>query len=98
MAGLFLGKQLGIFGTAWIAVKLRLAQLPDDIKWSQLYGVALLGGIGFTMSLFVSSLAFTDSGLIQSSRFAILIGSSLSAVTGMVILYHSTMKENYEKG
>ena len=94
MAGLFLGKQLGIFGTAWIAVKLRLAQLPDEIRWSQLYGVALLGGIGFTMSLFVSSLAFTDSDLIQSSRFAILIGSTLSAVTGMAILYRSTRRGN----
>ncbi len=95
MAGLFLGKQLGIFVAAWMAVQLRLAQLPDEISWAQLYGVALLGGIGFTMSLFVSSLAFTEPSLIQSSRFAILTGSALSAVTGMIVLYRSTMKRNY---
>ncbi|NIV44102.1 Na+/H+ antiporter NhaA, partial [Candidatus Bathyarchaeota archaeon] len=57
---------------------------------------ALLAGIGFTMSLFVSSLAFTNSEQIQSSRFAILIGSLLSAVTGKVILYGSTRRGNYE--
>ena len=95
MTGLFLGKQLGIFVAAWIAVQLRLAQLPDEISWAQLYGVALLGGIGFTMSLFVSSLAFTEPSLIQSSRFAILTGSILSAVTGMIVLYRSTMRRNY---
>ena len=57
-AGLLLGKQFGIAAMSWLAVKLRVAALPQDIRWSQIYGVALLCGIGFTMSLFVASLAF----------------------------------------
>lgn len=86
--GLFLGKQMGVFGFAWMAVKLRLAKLPDGANWAGLYGVAALCGIGFTMSLFISSLAFEQTGtaLAIDDRLGILLGSLLAGVTGYTIL------------
>jgi len=88
--GLFLGKQLGVFGAAWVAVALGLGQLPQGVSWSQIYGAGLLAGIGFTMSLFVNTLAFADPPLVASAKFAILIGSLLSAVAGLVVVHMST--------
>jgi NhaA family Na+:H+ antiporter len=87
-AGLFLGKQLGVFGASWLAVKLRLAALPAGVNWAQLYGVAVLCGIGFTMSLFIGSLAFEHSGQEHAGavRLGILLGSLLSALGGYVLL------------
>ena len=87
-AGLFVGKQLGVFGAAWLAIKLRIAELPNDTRWAQLYGVALLCGIGFTMSLFIGSLAFEHAGQEHANevRLGILAGSLLSAVTGYALL------------
>ena len=85
--GLFLGKQLGVFGFSWIAIKLGLASLPQGSNWRQLYGVAVLTGIGFTMSLFVGSLAFTDDQIYQQAdKLAILLGSFLSGSVGYFIL------------
>ena len=88
-AGLFLGKQLGVFGASFLAVKAGIAKLPDKVSWTHLYGVSLLCGIGFTMSLFIGGLAFEQSGG-QSSpfddRLGILTGSLLSAVAGIVVL------------
>ncbi|MFZ1388283.1 MAG: Na+/H+ antiporter NhaA [Thiolinea sp.] len=86
--GLFVGKQIGIFGACWVAIKLKIAKLPSDIGWWELYGVAILGGIGFTMSLFISSLAFEQEGaaLVTNDRLGILVGSILSAVIGYLIL------------
>ncbi len=85
--GLFLGKQLGVFGFSWMAVKLGLAKLPDDASWKDFYGVSVLTGIGFTMSLFISSLAFPTAAEIQTAnKFAILAGSLLSGVAGYIIL------------
>ena len=86
--GLFFGKQIGIFGFAWVAIKLRLAQLPDGANWLGLYGVAILCGIGFTMSLFISSLAFEQVGtaLAIDDRLGILAGSLLAGVIGYTIL------------
>ena len=80
-AGLFLGKQLGVFGVVWLAVKLRLASLPKGSNWQSIYGVALLTGIGFTMSLFVGSLAFERGAFDQlaATRVGVLAGSILSA-------------------
>ncbi len=73
MAGLFLGKQIGVFGFSWVAIKLGLAKIPDNSTWMQLYGVSILTGIGFTMSLFVDSLAFTDGKLYhQADKLAVL--------------------------
>ncbi|MFT4939008.1 MAG: NhaA family Na+:H+ antiporter [Paraglaciecola sp.] len=87
-AGLFLGKQLGIFGICWLSVKLGLAKLPLGATWLQLYGVTLLCGIGFTMSLFIGTLAFENEDLAYqtSVKVGVLIGSILSAVSGAVLL------------
>jgi NhaA family Na+:H+ antiporter len=87
LAGLFLGKQLGIFGAAWIAVRAGLAPRPEGTSWTQLYGAATLCGIGFTMSLFIDALAFADdAALIDAAKLGILAGSLLSAVVGYGIL------------
>jgi len=87
-AGLFLGNQFGVFGFSWVAVKLGLGKLPAGTNWVQLYGVALLCGIGFTMSLFISSLAFEKGGsaIPVDDRIGILVGSILSAVAGYLVL------------
>ena len=86
--GLVLGKQLGIFGIIWLAVKSGMARLPENIGWVQLYGLSVLCGIGFTMSLFISSLAFEQSGIshAMNDRLGILLGSLISAVLGYLIL------------
>lgn len=84
--GLLIGKQLGIFGACWLAVQFKMAQLPSSIGWWELYGVALLGGIGFTMSLFISSLAFEGTSIVTHDRLGILVGSIASAVLGYLIL------------
>ncbi len=90
MAGLFLGKQIGVFGFSFIAIKLKLASLPKNSTWLQLYGVSVLTGIGFTMSLFVDSLAFKDDALYEyADRLAILTASFLSGVVGYLILRYS---------
>ncbi|MDH4023323.1 MAG: Na+/H+ antiporter NhaA [Gammaproteobacteria bacterium] len=94
--GLFLGKQLGIFSLCWLTVRLGLAQLPTGISWLAVYGVAVLCGIGFTMSLFIGSLAFemTDTYGVFDERIGIIVGSLLSGVLGYVVLrYALTNKE-----
>jgi NhaA family Na+:H+ antiporter len=93
-AGLFLGKQLGIFGVCWLTVKAGLANLPQGANWVQLYGVSLLCGIGFTMSLFIGSLAFEEQGLAYqtSVKVGVLLGSLVSAVLGAVLLARSNAK------
>jgi NhaA family Na+:H+ antiporter len=90
-AGLFLGKQAGIMAMAWLCVKLRLARLPDGVNWRQLYGAALLCGIGFTMSLFIGSLAFEHGGPDYATdvRIGILMGSSFSGIVGYLVLRHA---------
>ena len=89
--GLFLGKQIGVFCFSWLAIKLGMAALPNQCNWRQLYGVSVLTGIGFTMSLFLSSLAFPDSGAYQQvNKLAILVGSFLSGVIGYLILLKSS--------
>ena len=85
-AGLFAGKAIGIFGATWIAVMGGLAGKPDGATWLQILGVAMLGGIGFTMSLFIGMLAFPDPAEAASLRLGVLTGSLLSAVAGYVIL------------
>lgn len=90
LLGLFVGKQLGVFSFSYLAIKLKLASLPKDSNFSQLYGVAVLTGIGFTMSLFVNSLAFTDDTLFDyTDKVAILVGSFLSGIVGYLILKKS---------
>ena len=91
IAGLFLGKQIGVFGFAWLASILRIGRLPAGVSWLQLYGVSILCGIGFTMSLFISSLAAEQvgTGLINQQRFGIVAGSLLSADAGNLVLSYA---------
>ncbi len=84
--GLFLGKPIGITLFSYLSVKLKIADLPREIAWPHIFGVSMLGGIGFTMSLFVSGLSFTAPELINYSKFAILVGSILSAIAGIIVL------------
>lgn len=87
LAGLFIGKQLGIFGAVWIAVRVGIAPQPNGTSWRQIYGASLLCGIGFTMSLFIGALAFPgNSALIDEAKIGILAGSLLSAVCGYLLL------------
>ncbi|EPN58970.1 pH-dependent sodium/proton antiporter, partial [Pseudomonas syringae pv. actinidiae ICMP 18807] len=85
--GLFVGKQIGVFLAAVLAIRAGLAVLPEGSNWVQLYGVAILCGIGFTMSLFIGNLAFPGSQhLIDEVKVGVLIGSGLAAVAGIVLL------------
>ncbi len=85
-AGLVLGKQIGIFGFAWAAVRLGISKRPADLSWRCLYGIAWLGGIGFTMSLFVCGLALTDETHIANAKLGILVASLASGLVGWLIL------------
>ncbi|ATC34027.1 Na+/H+ antiporter NhaA [Caulobacter vibrioides] len=84
--GLFLGKQIGVFGAAWLAIRLGIARLPVAASWLQLYGVSLLCGIGFTMSLFIGLLAFQDAALQNEVKVGVLVGSLSSALIGATLL------------
>ncbi len=88
--GLIVGKQAGIFGFCWLAIKLGWCELPRRVTWMSLYGTSALCGIGFTMSLFISSLAFEESGVnvLFDERLGILMGSTISGVLGYFILRH----------
>lgn len=89
--GLLIGKQIGVFGFCWLAIKLKFTQLPSGMSWMSLYGTAALCGIGFTMSLFIGSLAFeeTSVNLLFDDRLGILIGSFASGVIGYLVLRKS---------
>ncbi len=90
-AGLVVGKQLGIFTAVWLAVKTGFAQKPDHASWTEIYGVSVLCGIGFTMSLFIGGLAFPGNELlIDEAKIGILSGSAISAILGYVILRMTT--------
>ncbi len=86
--GLFFGKQIGIFGLCWLSIKLKIANLPTGTSWLSLYGTAILCGIGFTMSLFIGSLAFEETGvnLLFDDRLGIILGSLFSGVVGYIVL------------
>ncbi len=90
-SGLFIGKQVGIFALCFLAIKLGIARLPDGANWGGLYGASVLCGVGFTMSLFVGSLAFEnqvlDTNMVFDERLGIIIGSLLSGIVGYIILH-----------
>lgn len=91
-AGLFFGKQVGVFLMLWLGVKLGLSAMPKGTNWVQLYALSLLCGIGFTMSLFIGSLAFEHSSFDVPIRLGVLTGSILSAVLGYLLLRFGTSK------
>jgi NhaA family Na+:H+ antiporter len=88
VAGLFLGKQVGVLVLCWVATRLRIAALPEGIGWWPVYGTALLCGIGFTMSLFIASLAFEhgDTAFLGLERLGILMGSLVAGACGFIVL------------
>jgi Na+:H+ antiporter, NhaA family len=85
--GLFAGKQLGIFAAAWLLIRLRLASLPRDASWQEFYAVCVIAGIGFTMSLFIGNLAFEDHTSLLYMRVGVIVGSLLSAMLGVVMMF-----------
>ena len=84
--GLLIGKQLGIFGFAFIAVKTGLARLPENVGWRQIHGVSLLAAIGFTMSLFIGNLAFDSAAQVDAVKIGVLAGSVIAALAGFFLL------------
>jgi Na+:H+ antiporter, NhaA family len=91
--GLFFGKQIGIFVTSYILVKLKIAKLPANVTKRHLYGASILGGIGFTMSIFVASLSFTDEAVLSIAKISIISASILAAVFGAAIFKFIEIKE-----
>ena len=88
---LFVGKQIGVFGFCYVGVKAGIAKLPQGVSWLSLYGASALCGVGFTMSLFIASLAFEETGvnLIFDERLGILIGSFAAGILGYIVLRFS---------
>ena len=96
LCGLFFGKQIGVFLFSFLSVKLKLAEMPSNSNWIKFYGVGILTGIGFTMSLFVGNLAFVDySNHMDGVKIGVLAGSFLSAIVGYFILLIATQKKKY---
>lgn len=97
--GLFVGKQLGVFGATVFAVRMGWAQLPSSVGWSHVYGLATLAGVGFTMSLFVAGLAFGEgTALHEHTKLGVLVGSLLSAVVGIIMLKLATSRQRLSTG
>ncbi|PZR19334.1 MAG: Na+/H+ antiporter NhaA [Flavobacterium psychrophilum] len=94
LLGLFLGKPIGILLMSWISVKLKVSELPEGTNWTHVLGLGLLGGIGFTMSIFIALLSFSDAAHQTEAKFAILIGSVLSGVAGFTLLRLYNKKKN----
>ena len=93
LCGLFFGKQIGVFLFSYIAIKLKLAVMPNDANWITLYGVGVLTGIGFTMSLFVGNLAFAENlNYIDGVKIGVLLGSLLSTIFGYMLILLNKQK------
>ena len=90
IGGLLIGKPLGILLLSFIAIKLKLASLPEGVNWLQLTGAGILAGIGFTMSIFITLLAFSDNNIIQYSKIAILLSSLVAGVVGYLLVKKAT--------
>ncbi|HVG15293.1 MAG TPA: Na+/H+ antiporter NhaA [Chitinophagaceae bacterium] len=98
LIGLIAGKLIGIFSFPFLLVKTGWATLGEGLSWRSLLGIGLLGGIGFTMSMFISNLAFEDPGLVSNSKLSILIGSAFSALAGLAIFMTGEKQTNEEQG
>ncbi|MBN8668337.1 MAG: Na+/H+ antiporter NhaA [Chitinophagales bacterium] len=96
MAGLVLGKPIGVLGFSWLAVKIRLATLPLGVNWSKILVAGIIAGIGFTMSIFITLLAFSNPDLVVSSKMAILLSSIVAALLGWLVLYLTGIKKKAE--
>jgi len=94
IAGLFLGKQLGVFGAAMATIKLGAAERPAGASYIQLYGIAILTGVGFTMSLFIGTLAFEDESLMAQVRLGVLVASILSGLVASLVLLAGARHHN----
>lgn len=92
--GLFFGKPVGIFLFIWLITKLKIASLSENIRWLEIWALGVLAGIGFTMSIFITNLAFNDEVLIQSSKLMILISSFISGLTGYLLFSFSRIKNS----
>jgi NhaA family Na+:H+ antiporter len=93
MSGLLIGKLVGILSISWLAVKAGWAQLPTDVTWKMLCGAAFLAGIGFTMSIFITNLAFDNAEIITGAKMSILLVSLLAGVAGLLVLRSSPAKQ-----
>ena len=97
-AGLFFGKQIGVFGAVWLSVRLGVAQRLRGATWLQIYGVSLLCGIGFTMSLFIGALAFVGAPVfVEEAKAGVLLGSLLSAIVGYAVLRLAPQHKRHEE-
>ncbi len=97
IGGLFIGKQIGIFFFSWIAVKFKIAGLPSKVRWGQIYGAGILAGIGFTMSLFITNLAFTSEELSNIAKVGILTASLIAGIAGYIVLKFAGSKKSAEE-
>ena len=94
IVGLFFGKQLGVFLFSFVAIKLGYGRMPSNANMAQLYGVSIITGIGFTMSLFIGSLAYNDLGLIEAAKTGTIVGSALAGIFGLLVLGSSSRRQN----
>jgi NhaA family Na+:H+ antiporter len=100
MIGLCVGKPLGIISFAFLSIKLKLSKLPSNVQWNDLFGVAFLGGIGFTMSIFITILAFQDMVIVNNAKFVIVVASLISGIIGYLLLRNTkartaSFKDNF---
>ena len=89
IAGLVIGKPLGIIGATWLAVRFGIASIPPGLSWTRIIGAAMLAGIGFTMSLFIAGQAFADPDLVEKAKAGILVASMIAGIAGFTLLYRA---------
>ncbi len=92
--GLLVGKQAGVMAVSWAAVRLRIAALPEGVGWRAFHGIAVLAGVGFTMSLFITALAFGAAPPGDAARVGVLVGSLCSAALALVLLWSASGARN----
>lgn len=99
LLGLFVGKQIGIFGSIWLLVRLGVARMPARVTWPQLYAMAIICGIGFTMSFFIGGLAFVSSPeYLDATKIGVMGGSLLSAIAGTLLMRRATNRDEVDEG